>query len=218
VIKETGQRAEAEKAENRWPVIVAVLVVSGLYAALPESLSLGHRWVQGTVICGLLIPTIVTHHRGQHHLNTILGHILAATMTVFMIWSMVLLIFALPAHTETPVTLLRSAAALWVTNVLVFALWYWRLDSGGPYSRLLRGSHETGAFLFPQMTLPRDAGRPKWSPMFIDYVFLAFNTSTAFSPTDAPVLSRWAKALTMTQASISLCVVAILAARAINIL
>jgi hypothetical protein len=109
------------------------------------------------------------------------------------------------------------AVALWITNVLVFALWYWRLDAGGPYRRDEREGHESGSFLFPQMMLS-DATSKSWSPNFIDYLFLAFSTSTAFSPTDSPVLFRWAKVLTMAQASISLTVVAFLAARAVNIL
>ncbi len=118
--------------------------------------------------------------------------------------------------------LLRSAAALWVTNFLVFASWYWRLDAGGPHARHLRASHTRGDFLFPA----DDAGSghadcrsiPDWSPGFVDYLFLAFNTSTAFSPTDSPVLSRWAKVLMMIQSSISLATLALLAARAVNIL
>ena len=118
--------------------------------------------------------------------------------------------------------LLISAAALWITNILVFASWYWRLDAGGPRARELRGVHTDGAFLFPQMTLDlqakREMGEQCWSPGFVDYLFLAFNTSTAFSPTDVPVLSRWAKILMMLQAAISLATIAILAARAVNIL
>jgi uncharacterized membrane protein len=118
--------------------------------------------------------------------------------------------------------LLRSAAALWVANILVFASWYWRLDAGGPRARELRGVHSDGAFLFPQMTLsPQaklDMGEQDWSPGFVDYLFLAFNTSTAFSPTDCPVLTRWAKLLMMVQSLISLATVVLLAARAVNIL
>ena len=118
--------------------------------------------------------------------------------------------------------LLGSAAALWVTNILVFASWYWRLDAGGPHQRDLRTGHVDGAFLFPQMTMDTPAkaaaGASVWSPGFVDYLFLAFNTSTALSPTDAPVLSRWAKLLMMLQATISLTIVVLLAARAVNIL
>jgi len=123
-----------------------------------------------------------------------------------------------PAHKESPIALLRSGATLWISNVLVFALWYWRLDAGGPYSRGLRPGHTEGAFLFPQMTMPVDLRKERWSPMFIDYLFLAFNTSTALSPTDVPILSRWAKIMVMIQALISLTVTVILVARAVNIL
>ena len=118
--------------------------------------------------------------------------------------------------------LLISAAALWITNILVFASWYWRLDAGGPRARELRGVHTDGAFLFPQMTLDlqakREMGEQCWSPGFVDYLFLAFNTSTAFSPTDCPVLSQWAKVMMMVQAIISLSIIALLAARAVNVL
>ena len=131
-----------------------------------------------------------------------------------MVWSLALLVRALAAHTEAPPDMLRSAVVLWITNVLVFALWYWRLDGGGPHQRSAdRG--EPGAFLFPQMNM---SPPPKWSPIFVDYLFLAFNTSTAFSPTDSAVLSRWAKILTMAQATISLAIVVLLAARAVNIM
>jgi hypothetical protein len=139
-----------------------------------------------------------------------------------MIWSLYLLVAALPSHRESPQDLLRSAAALWITNVLVFASWYWRLDAGGPRARELRGVHTDGAFLFPQMTLDQHAkpgvGKQGWSPNFVDYLFLAFNTSTAFSPTDSPVLSRWAKIMMMVQSLISFATVVLLAARAVNIL
>ncbi len=113
--------------------------------------------------------------------------------------------------------MLRAAVTLWAANVLVFASWYWRLDAGGPNERDRRETHGQGAFLFPQMLMPGKQGRG-WRPGFVDYLFLAFNTSTAFSPTDVPVLSRWAKLMMMVQASISLATVALIAARAVNIL
>jgi len=212
--------------ESRWPAAVAVLAIGGLYMALPASLAVGPRWLQLLLISLLLVPTIVTHRRGQHRSNRILGHLLAGLITVFMIWSLALLILALPQHAEPPMILLRSAAALWLTNVLVFAYWYWRLDAGGPHGRAQRSAPDTGAFLFPQMAWtpqrpPHPAGHdpaPTWTPRFVDYLFLAFNTSTAFSPTDTPVLSRWAKVLTMIQSLISLAVIVLLAARAVNIL
>ena len=115
-----------------------------------------------------------------------------------------------------------SAASLWITNILVFAQWYWRLDGGGPHGREVRLGHSEGAFLFPQMTMLPEmkaaGGHVTWSPNFLDYLFLAFNTSTAFSPTDTPVLARWAKLLTLVQSLVSLTILTLLAARAVNIL
>ncbi len=206
--------------EPRWPAAIAVLAVGGIYLALPASLSVGPHWLQLAIVLVLIVPTVITQRRGQHHLNLLLGHALAGVITLFMIWSLVLLVLAVPAHKEAPATMLRSAATLWVSNVIVFAYWYWRLDGGGPHGRDLKPGHSTGAFLFPQMTRddPLEADGSPWSPEFIDYLFLAFNTSTAFSPTDSPVLSRWAKVLTMLQSAISLTVVIVLAARAVNIL
>jgi len=134
--------------------------------------------------------------------------------------SLILLLRALPNHKLEPVQLLRSAGSLWIGNVLVFAVWYWRLDAGGPYKRAKTISHEKGAFLFPQMAMHSESpSKPdSWHPHFIDYLFLSFNTSTALSPTDTQVLSRWAKVLMMLQSAISLTVVVLLAARAVNIL
>jgi len=198
-------------------VIIAILAVGGLYTALPQSLSVGPRWLLPLILVGLLVPSVLTHRSGSQAWNNLIGYALAGILTLFLVWSLTLLVVALPAHKEAPVTLLRSAVALWITNVLVFALWYWRLDAGGPYRRGERPGHDSGSFLFPQMMLS-DPESKSWSPNFVDYLFLAFNTSTAFSPTDVPILSRWAKILTMAQASISLTVVAILAARAVNIL
>jgi uncharacterized membrane protein len=170
----------------------------------------------------MLIPTVISHYKEYHTMNRVLGFAVSGVVTLAMIVSVVLLITELPKKTETPADLLISAAALWTTNVLVFALWYWRLDAGGPHGRDKRRVHTDGAFLFPQMTLSPDAkremGEHTWSPNFFDYLYLAFNTSTAFSPTDTPVLERWGKVLMMLQSVISLTVLALLAARAVNIL
>ena len=113
--------------------------------------------------------------------------------------------------------MLRSASALWITNILVFALWYWKLDAGGPLKRDRPDGLSNSSFLFPQM-LSREKQDLSWKPNFVDYLFLAFNTSTAFSPTDTAVLSRWAKFGMMVQSLISLMIVVLLAARAVNIL
>lgn len=218
------QLPDLDPPEPRWPAIIAAMAVGLLYLALPSSLSIGPRWLVPVITTALTIPPIVTHRKGMHQLNVVLGIINSSVLTLFMLWSLGLLLNALLKGKEPPVTMLRSALALWVGNILVFALWYWRLDAGGPNGRDITAGHKKGAFLFPQMTeegyesAELRPGQPLWSPQFIDYLFLAFNTSTAFSPTDAPVLSRWAKVLTMIQSSISLAVVVLLAARAVNIL
>ena len=202
--------------------MLALLAVGGLRLALPESLSVGPAWLLIIVVLVLMLPAILARRRGLDTVNKVLGYLVTAIVTIDMVWSLYLLIAALPRHSETPAEMLRSAGALWITNILVFASWYWRLDAGGPRARELRGVHTDGAFLFPQMALDqqarREMGEDRWSPGFVDYLFLAFNTSTALSPTDSPVLSRWAKVLMMVQSLISLATVVLLAARAVNIL
>jgi hypothetical protein len=174
------------------------------------------------LVTALTIPAMIFHHRRNWRLSHVLGYVVNSVVTLLVGISLALLIWRLPTHKDTPNQLLRSAATLWVCNILVFACWYWRLDAGGPHQRALRSSHTHGAFLFPQMVLDpelrKEMGMDRWSPGFVDYLFLAFNTSTAFSPTDVPALSRWAKTLMMIQASISLATIALLAARAVNIL
>ncbi len=208
--------------EPRWLAWIVVLAVGGLYTALPPNLIVGPRWGFMALVVVLLIPTMFTHFKRLNRLNRILGFFVTGIITIGEIASVILLIQGLPAHREAPTELLVAAVSLWATNVLVFALWYWRLDAGGPHGRDKRDSHEDGAFLFPQMTLPPGAPAAKppggWKPNFLDYLFLAFNTSTAFSPTDVPVLMRWAKVMMMLQSLISLTVLALLAARAVNIL
>jgi len=189
---------------------------AGVYLALPEPLSLGPTWLLLAIISLLLIPIGIAARRGRYQLTRRLTFLANGVITVAMIASLILLVRDIPRHLETPQALLRSAGALWVTNILVFALWYWKLDAGGPLQREQPNGMAQSAFLFPQMIVAR--GSSSWVPNFIDYLFLAFNTSTAFSPTDTAVLSRWAKLGTMLQSLISLTILALLAARAVNIL
>lgn len=201
--------------EPRWPAAVALLALAGLHLALPKELAAGPPYLVPVVVVALLVPTLLTFHFQRHRLNQIFGFLVLGCVTGAELWSLTLLVLSLPHHTLSPGHLLKAAAALWATNVLVFALWYWRLDAGGPHERSRRGRHRIGAFLFPQMSLD---GYEAWTPHFVDYVFLSFNHSTALSPTDTAILSRWAKWLIMLQASISLTTIALLAARAVNIL
>jgi hypothetical protein len=210
------------RIEPRWPAAVALLSIGGLFYAMPSQLKFGPDWLVLVLVAVLTVPAVISQLKGNWLLGQCLGYAASSVVTLSVVTSLALLIARLPAHKENPLQLLRAAVALWICNVLVFACWYWRLDAGGPHQRALRHSHTDGAFLFPQMVLDPDLraemGEDQWSPGFVDYLFLAFNTSTAFSPTDVPILSRWAKVLMMLQASVSLATIAILAARAINIL
>jgi len=214
--------APIREGEPRWPAFVALLGAGALFYALPDSLKVGPDWLVLVLAAVLATPPLLLVRKRHLVIVQICGHAAVGVITLGMLVSLGLLIARLPGHKETPGELLRAASALWITNVLVFAAWYWRLDAGGPHQRDLRGCHTDGAFLFPQMVLDpelrEEMGETEWSPQFVDYLFLAFNTSTAFSPTDVPVLSRWAKVLMMIQALISLSAIAVLAARAVNIL
>lgn len=207
--------------EPRWPAALSVVVVSGLYLfALPTRLTLGPAWIMPAAVLALLIPTAIAHQLGHHKFNVGFGTATLAITTAFIIASISKLVYHLPRHDEQPVQMLISAASLWVSNILVFASWYWRLDAGGPNARDRLPGMCQGSFLFPQMVMSAEelkaTGLENWSPEFIDYLFLAFNTSTALSPADTPVLSRWAKGMMMMQSCISLSVIVLLAARAVN--
>jgi hypothetical protein len=139
-----------------------------------------------------------------------------------LIGSVILLVRLLPTHREPPLQLLRSGGLLWLTNVIVFALWYWRLDGGGPTLRQKLKGFGSTSFLFPQMQIPHDE-RPEfacahWRPHFVDYLFVAITQSSTFGPTDAPLLARWAKVMAMIQILISLAVVVLLISAAVGAL
>ena len=202
-----------------WPAIIAILADASLYLALPPALSVGPRWLLLAVVVFLLIPIVIAHWRGNMAITRVLTLVANGVITTAMIASLAFLIEGLPKHREASEALLRSAVGLWLTNILVFALWYWRLDGGGPHERARPKGMLNSAFLFPQM-LQSVGGKAQsdWSPEFVDYLFLAFNTSTAFSPTDTAVLSRGAKLGMMAQSLISLAILVLIAARAVNIL
>jgi len=203
--------------EPRWHAFVAMIAAGSLYLALPEPMSIGPSWGLLAIIFLLMIPLVVSWRRGDYDITKILTFIANGIITAAMVASLGVLIYGIPRHLESPQALLRSAIALWFTNVLAFALWYWKLDAGGPLVRDSSRGDLDSSFLFPQM-MNQSGDYDSWSPNFIDYLFLAFNTSTAFSPTDTAVLSRWAKLGMMVQSIISLTIVALLAARAVNIL
>jgi hypothetical protein len=208
-------REEKTVAESRGPAAAGLIAVGLLQLVLPTDVSFGPDWLLLVILAFFMIPMGLTHNRGLDAWNRWLGYVVLSLIGIALLSSLVMLITHLPQHTGAE--LLRSAGAIWLSNILVFASLYWRLDAGGPYQRDARREHfEHAAFLFPQMTMP---GGPRgWKPNFYDYLFLAFNTSTAFSPTDVPVLGRWAKLAMMAQSLISLGTLALVAARAVNVI
>ncbi len=200
----------------RWPAVVALLAVGALYAVLSDGLTLGPRAFLLGLVAVLLVPLLTAHQQGRHRLARGFAFGVIGLVTVAVVVSVFLLVSSsFGGRTSAPV-LLQDAALLWVINVATFAVWYWEIDGGGPAQRL-REAHTSEDFLFPQMNID-DKTAHDWSPGYLDYLFLAFNTSTAFSPTDTAVLSRRAKVLMMVQALLSLLILAVLVSRAINTL
>jgi len=193
------------------------LLVGLLYLALPSEIVLGPRWLPLVVEVGLLAPPIIAlfTERGflPHRWSRVLALALLVVMTVSLLGSIALLIVNLP-KIPTGGVLLRSGALIWVVNVLVFAVWYWETDGNGPKARRHAGYHAAD-FQFPQQA---DGDPGHWKPGFLDYLFLAFCTSSALSPADTVPLSRRAKMLMMIQSVISLLALALIIGRSINII
>jgi hypothetical protein len=216
---------DVERLEPRWPAMIAAFSAVALHFALPPAMRYGPPWLIAGIVAAFVIGAAVTRRMGMHHANSLMGYSVLAVLTGGMLWGVAALVFGVVHKKIEAGDLLMSAAILWVTNIIVFASLYWRLDAGGPNARERRDAHTEGAFLFPQMTFDAAgnsdlsiAEEEGWRPHFIDYLFVAFNTSTAFSPTDAPVLSKWAKMAMMLQALISFTTVVLIGARAVNIL
>ena len=217
-----SEATHIDKPEPRWQALLAAVAVGGIYLALPTSLVIGPTWLLPTLIVILLVPTVVSHRMGRRSLNRVLGILINTLITLALIGSVILLVRALPTHKEDAFSLLLSGGELWLTNVLVFALWYWRLDGGGPTVRRERREFGSCSFLFPQMQIEKTERMrfacEKWRPHFVDYLFVAFTQSSTFGPTDAPLLARWAKIFAMVQIAISLSIVILLIARAVGVL
>jgi uncharacterized membrane protein len=195
-----------------WPALLALVALGVAYAFVSANLTLGPPWLLLAVLALGGLSIWVLRWRELWVLRRYSAVLILSVATIAVGLSAVYLLQALLRGRTQAGDLLRDAALLWGSNVLVFALWYWELDGGGPAHRH-QGKHD---FVFPQMTIHHKPD--EWTPEFLDYLFLAFNTSTAFSPTDTMVLARRAKVLMMLQSLISLVTIAVLAARAINTL
>jgi hypothetical protein len=218
----TASPEHIDRPEPRGQAVLAFLAICAIYLALPRNLVVGPVWLLPTLIVVLLVPTMMSHRIGKQSVNRTLGFIINGITTLALIGSVILLVRTLPAHRESPLQLLRSGGLLWLTNVIVFALWYWRLDGGGPTLRAKEKKFGSTSFLYPQMQIPHDERGQfecmRWRPRFIDYLFVAFTQSSTFGPTDAPLLARWAKVLAMVQILISLTIVVLLISQAVGVL
>ncbi|HEY2165141.1 MAG TPA: hypothetical protein VGH04_14175 [Gemmatimonadaceae bacterium] len=221
---------------DRWLVRAAVAVVVTLQFSLIHNFSYGARWLAPLVELILLVPLTVLTLRAERlawhahttqeresanmyrRANFALGMALVLVVSLANAASLLLLLKALLAgKTLNGRTLLLDALNVWATNVIVFSLWYWVLDRGGPW--LDRRDHRGPAeLIFPRMTLPAGPVDTDARPGYVDYLFLSFNTSTAFSPTDTMPLTVRMKLLMMLEATVSLLTLLLVAARAVNIL
>lgn len=208
------------RGEPRWPISLVVLTVIVLQLTLPASLNVSNSKLICAAEALLLIAVnflnparISSHEIWPRRLNLVL----LVLMSVANFISIANLINQLlNAGVRNPNELLLSGGSIWLTNVVVFALWYWEFDRGGPGARAEARQHIPD-FLFPQMSDPGLA-EPHWAASFFDYLYMSFTNSSAFSPTDVLPLTRWAKALMLAQSLTSLVVVALVIARAVNIL
>jgi uncharacterized membrane protein len=206
--------------EHRWPAALAVVVAIVLQLVLPSRLVPGARYLLPALEAAVLVALLATNPFRVDRESAVLrvaGLVLAGLVGVSNGWSAVLLVLNLVAGRPVdPRNLLLAGAAVWLTNVLAFALVYWELDRGGPAARAAAVQTRPD-FLFAQIQNPELAD-PDWEPRFVDYLYLSFTNATAFSPTDVLPLSRWAKLTMMVQSAIALVVVALLVARAVNVL
>ena len=210
------------EGEARWPATAAVLVAIVLQSLVPGRLTLVHPVWLLPALEGLLLVALVVAN--PHRINResqvirVLSLILVAILSLANAFSVARLAVGLVQGTEgeNAGPLLITGGAIWLTNVIIFGLWYWEFDRGGPVARA-DATRTYPDFQFVQMTSPQLAP-PSWEPMFGDYLYLSFTNAAAFSPTDVLPLTRWAKTAMTVQAAVSIVTVALVVARAVNIL
>jgi hypothetical protein len=223
--------ADAEKRVPAWvrhsdpesaiPVRIAVLAVMAQQIAIPRAYTVMPRWpllvLEGLLMVALLAinPRVMSR---RTRFGTFATWVLLAAITIDNTASAVMLDIRIITGevSNNAAVLLGSGAAIFVTNIIVFGIWYWELDRGGPFARHV-GERPVPDFLFPQMTTPHVA-KPDWRPTFVDYLYVSITNVMAFSPTDTMPLARWAKALMTIQAMVALSTAALVISRAVNVL
>lgn len=205
--------------EARWPASLALLACVALYVVLPNRLVVGPHWLLPVLIALPLIPLSARKHRHPNESPFVRRATISliALISVANIASMALLVHhLLVAHVAQGRNLIYSAVAVWLTNVIVYGLWFWEVDRGGPHLRA-GNAKLLPDIQFPQMENPTLAPSD-WRPLFRDYLYTSFANGTSFAPADAMPLTLRAKALFATESVVSLVTIAVVAARAVNIL
>jgi hypothetical protein len=222
---DTTEPADTTKrrAERRLPMALAVVAVAGLYLLLPDDYVLDPslRWVFPAFVLGLLALLVLGDpgriDRTDRWLRLTTG-VMIGVITLATAGSAVRLVAGIltGAQFDGAAQLLLIGAVVWTTNVIAFALWYWHLDRGGPAERA-RGSAAPPSFRFPEEDLP-DVTGAGWVPQFVDYFAVSYNTATAFSPADVSAIRPWAKLWMIAESAVSLALVGLVLADAINAL
>ena len=211
--------SDSAHGEPRWPATVALAACVGLYAGLPERLGGGPRWLLPALLVLALIPLSLRRHRHPDESPRVrhLTLVAISLVTLGNVVSVALLVARLlDTHVSQGRALIYSAVAVWLTNVIVYGVWFWEIDRGGP-TRRAAGDTSVYDLQFPQMENPSLAP-PQWRPRFVDYLYSSFANGTSFAPADAMPLTPRMKLLFASESVVSLVTIAVVAARAVNIL
>jgi hypothetical protein len=218
-----AESAPRSRREPRWPAMLAIFLVLVLLELMSNRIALFPGWVPWTLGFGMFITVFLVALASDQTrwlpLERAVTYVFCGIGTIGTVANLTNLVSLMVNGGQTIAgqQLLASSIAVWLTNVLSFSLLYWQVDRGGPGLRG-GGDQPRPDFLFPQEGAPPEDVPPGWRPVYVDYLFLAFWTATAFSPTDALPLTSRAKLLMMAESSISLSTIIVVASRAINIL
>ena len=202
-----------------WHVQLAVLVALLLQLVLPDRFTVGPKYALAILEAILLLllavttPKLPVFRSATRRINALILIFLISAANIYSLWRVAEVL--LGGSVTDGRGLILAAINIYITNIIIFGMWYWELDGGGPGQRR-RVAHTERDFLFPQMNMPQPDAN--WHPTFLDYLYVSATNATAFSPTDTMPLSRRAKMLMLAQSVVSLITIALVAARAVNIL
>lgn len=218
MVKVHGDRSGPE---HRWPVVIGALAIIAIWLMLPDELQLLPRWVFPAIALAFMVPLIVVNPKRldtQTRLSRWIGVLLAGFLALLNQGHIARLVYELVNDAADGPSVLLVALAVWMTNVIAFAIVYWELDAGGPVARRVLGINDDAPqdFLFPQQS--STALGDGWRPVFFDYVAFSLSTMMAFSPADVMPLTTRAKALMAYQSLTGFVLLALVISRAVNIL